>query len=157
MRNIILVGLLLISIGTFAQKATPKKAVKKTNTQTSISKTKKGKLISEFTTNLVAYTAVNEEHPLGEASTDVEILLSEYGIKFSCVKFTPSNEKCVFNYTDKYAELQSAEIGVGDYFPTMYSPIKKVMVEVKYLSSKINEDYPLQSRVRVKFSIYELK
>lgn len=157
MRNIILVSLLIISASTFAQKANAKKKVKKHNTQASISKTEKGKLLSEFTSNLVAYTAVSEEHPLGEASTESETLLSEYGIKFSCVKFTPSNEKCVFNYTDKYVELQSAEIGIGDYFPTMYSPSKKIMVEVKYLSSIINKEYPLQSKVRVKFSVYEIK
>ena len=157
MRNIILISLLLISIGSCAPKSTSKKTINKTSNQAPSSKTEKGKLISEFTSNLVAYTAVDEEHPLGEASTESETLFSEYGIKFLCVKFTPSNEKCVFNYTDKYVEGQSAEIGVGDHFTTMYSPTKKVMVEVVYLSSILNKDYPLQSKARIKFSVYEMK
>lgn len=157
MKYIILSSFLLVSMNVLAQKSATKKTNKNHYKQKVSYKTKQEKQLSQFVVNLVAYTAVNDEHPIGEASTESETLFSKYGIKFICVKFTPSTERCVFNYTDKITNGQSGEIGVGDSFFTMYSPIKKVKVEAKYLSTIINKNYPLQSKTRIEFTIYELE
>lgn len=146
---IILIGVSLI---TFAQKA--KSENKKTHThKVSPTKTPKQKPIEEFTQNLVAYTAINDDNPIGENSTECEHLKDKYGIRFRCVKFTPISQKCVFSFINENGKSQPAEIGVGKDM-SFFSYTQKLYISAKYIKCIPNPNYPLGSKTTIRFSIY---